>query len=90
MHAIECCKQGCERTDLACSHEEVIVGKGESTEQRLCKQHLHDVNDVHAHLLHPVQTCDLISQLAKKLVSSPDTRNRIYYLRDGDCDNIFL
>ena len=31
---------------------------------------LHCSNEVHAHLLHPVQARDLINQLAKKLTSS--------------------
>ena len=56
---------------------------------------LHCSNEAHVHLLHPVRAHDLINQLAKELISLllqgirwQDARNRIYYLRDNDCDSM--
>ena len=43
----------------------------------LCKQHVHHCSILaHMHLLHPIQACDLVNQLPKKLVRHVKARSQ--------------
>ena len=105
MHSIKCCKQAVKGQTLQPWRGHGRVKERMHVGHWLCKQHSHEVAMWRMRIyiiLHPVRARDLINQLAKKfrnsLVLSPsllrdvwrqDARNRIYYLCDDDCDNIF-
>ena len=65
MHAI---KQCYERAILA-SLKRSQYGKGDTDYVNSMRMMLHCSTLAHAHLLHPIRACDLINQLAKKLIT---------------------